>query len=109
MWPKQNFSLQYQQNIKQTSDENKEKYQLEDYKFIQYQILQTNIIIIVWKSVRRITDDILGVEGFTLLINLGIYNHHGDISQCSATDISSNNVHEIFIRFWLAENECILM
>ena len=30
-------------NIKQTSDENKEKYQLGDYKLIQYQILQTNI------------------------------------------------------------------
>ena len=24
-WPKQNFSLQYQYNIKQTNDENKEK------------------------------------------------------------------------------------
>ena len=30
-WPRQNFSLQYQYNIKQTSDENKEKYQLEDF------------------------------------------------------------------------------
>ena len=30
-WPRQNFSLWYQYNIKQTSDENKEKYQLEDY------------------------------------------------------------------------------
>ena len=30
-------------NIKQTSDENKEKYQLGDYKLIQYQILQINI------------------------------------------------------------------
>ena len=86
----------------QTKDENKEWYQSRDYQFIQYQILRTNIITIVWKSVRRITDEILGVEGFTLLINR-------DISQCSATDISSNNVHEIFIRFWLAENECILM
>ena len=26
-WPRQNFSLQYQYNIKQKSDENKEKYQ----------------------------------------------------------------------------------
>ena len=26
-WPRQNFSLHYQYNIKQTSDENKEKYQ----------------------------------------------------------------------------------
>ena len=29
-WPRQNFSSQYQYNIKQTSDENKEKYQLGD-------------------------------------------------------------------------------
>ena len=36
--PRQNFSLQYQNDIKQTSDENKEKYQLGDYKLIQYQI-----------------------------------------------------------------------
>ena len=36
--PRQNFSLQYQNNIKQTSDENKEKYKLGDYKLIQYQI-----------------------------------------------------------------------
>ena len=31
-------------NIKQTWDENKEKYQLGDYLLIQYQVLQTNII-----------------------------------------------------------------
>ena len=37
-------SLQYQCNIKQTWDENKEKYQLGDYLLIQYQVLQTNII-----------------------------------------------------------------
>ena len=35
-------------NIKQTSDENKEKYQLGDYKLIQSQILQTNITRTVW-------------------------------------------------------------
>ena len=34
-----NFSLQYQYNIKQISDENKEKYKLGDYKLIQSQIL----------------------------------------------------------------------
>ena len=33
--PKQNFSLQYQYNIKQTSDEIKEKYQCRDNKLIQ--------------------------------------------------------------------------
>ena len=31
-------------NIMRTSDENKPKYQLGDYKLIQGQILQTNII-----------------------------------------------------------------
>ena len=35
-WPRQNFSLQYQYDIKQTSYENKEKYQLGDNKLIQY-------------------------------------------------------------------------
>ena len=43
-WPKQNFSSQYQYNIKQTSDKNKEKYQQGDYQLIQNQILRTNII-----------------------------------------------------------------
>ena len=36
MSDRQNFSLQYQNNIKQTGYENKEKYQLGDYKMIQY-------------------------------------------------------------------------
>ncbi|RMX36683.1 hypothetical protein pdam_00023830, partial [Pocillopora damicornis] len=44
--------------------ENKEKYQLGDYKLIQYQILQTNITRTVWQTVRRITNVILGVKGF---------------------------------------------
>ena len=50
-------------NIKQTSDENKEKYQLGDYKLIQSQILQTNITRTVRQTVRRITNEILGVKG----------------------------------------------
>ena len=33
-----------------------------DYKLIQYQILSTNIIRIVWQTVRRITNKILGVK-----------------------------------------------
>ena len=62
-WPSQNFSLQYQYNVKQTSDEKEEKYQLGDYKFIQTQILQTNkntlhITRTVWKTERRITNEI---------------------------------------------------
>ena len=61
-WPRQNFPLQYQYNISQRSDENREKYKLRE-KLIQYQILQTNIMRIVWQTVRRITDEILGVKG----------------------------------------------
>ena len=34
-------------NIKQTSDKKREKYQLGDYKLIQYQIFHTNITRIV--------------------------------------------------------------
>ena len=59
----ENFSEQYQYNIKQTSDENKEKYQLGDYKLIQYQILQSNIARTVSQKIRRITNEILGIEG----------------------------------------------
>ena len=58
--PRQNFSLWYQYNIKQTSDENKEKYQSGDYKLIQWQILQTNITRTVWQTVRRIAKWDLG-------------------------------------------------
>ena len=53
-------SIQYQSNIKQTSDENKEKYQSEHYTLIHYQSLRTNITRIVWQTVRRITKAILG-------------------------------------------------
>ena len=60
-----NFSLQYPYNFKQTSDENKEKYQLGDYQLIQLQILRTKIIRIVQQSVRRITNKILGLKGLT--------------------------------------------
>ena len=45
-WPGQNFSIQ-QHTINQISDENKVKYQFGD-KLIQYQMLWTNILIIVW-------------------------------------------------------------
>ena len=61
--PGQNFSLQYQYNIKQASDEKKEKYQLGDYFLIQYQILQTNIASIIYQTVGRIANEILGVKG----------------------------------------------
>ena len=62
-WPRQNFSLRYRYNVKQTSDENKEKYQLGDYKLIQYQILQTNIIRFVWQTVGRMTNEPWELKG----------------------------------------------
>ena len=46
--PRQNFSLQNQYSIKQTSDKNKEKYQLGDYKLIQYQIPGREINFFFW-------------------------------------------------------------
>ena len=60
---RQNFSLQYQSNIKQISDENKEKYQFGDNQLIQYSILWTNIIRIVWLTVRRITNLVWELKG----------------------------------------------
>ena len=41
----------------------KTKTQLGDYKSIQYQILQIEITSIVWQTVGRITNKILGVKG----------------------------------------------
>ena len=41
----------------------KQKYQLGDYYLIWYQILPTDIIRIVWETVRRITYEILRVKG----------------------------------------------
>ena len=55
------------QLIEQTNYENKEKYQLRDYKLIQYPILQANITRTVWQKVRRITDEILEVKGLIVL------------------------------------------
>ena len=39
------------------------KYQLGDYKLIQYQFLQSNMKTTVWQTVRRITNEILGFKG----------------------------------------------
>ena len=50
--------------IKQKSDNKKEKHQFGDYWLIQNQILQTNTIPIVLLIVRRMNTEILGVKGF---------------------------------------------
>ena len=60
---KTKFLLKIRCNNKQTSDKNKEKYSRGDYKLMQYQILQTNITRTTWQTVKRITNDILGVKG----------------------------------------------
>ena len=49
---------------------NKEKYQIGDYKLIQYQILQTNITRTVWPTERRINNEILRVKGLNVFLNL---------------------------------------
>ena len=46
---------------RQVRSENKEEYQLGDYKLIQYQIPQTYITRTLWQTVKRITNDIWGV------------------------------------------------
>ena len=65
--------LQHPYNIKQTSGENKEQCRLEGYQMIQYQILWTILIRIVWQKVRRITHKILGVKGL-IKVHLNILN-----------------------------------
>ena len=44
----------------------KKKTQLENYKLIQYQILQIEIMSILWQTIGRITNEVLGVKGFIL-------------------------------------------
>ena len=45
----------------------KKKTQLGEFKLIRYQILQIEIISILWQTVRRITNENLGVKGLTAL------------------------------------------
>ena len=45
MWPRQNFSSQHQDHIKQKVKVEKENYQLGDYQLIPFQILQTDMLI----------------------------------------------------------------
>ena len=42
------------------------KTRLGDYKLIQYQILQIEIMSILWQTVGRITYEILGIKGLSL-------------------------------------------
>ena len=45
------------------SDEREEKYQFRDYQLIKHQILQIDTDSIVWQTVRRIINEILGAKG----------------------------------------------
>ena len=38
------------------------------YKFIQYQVLQTNNVKVVWQKVRRFTNEIFGVKALKLYL-----------------------------------------
>ena len=49
-------------NIKYRRDDIKEKYQLEDYYLIQYQILLIDIVRIVWQTVGRNANEIFEVK-----------------------------------------------
>ena len=60
--PTPNLFSQYQYNLEYESDEKKYKCQLEDYQLIQYHIIQTKIMKNVWQTVRRITNQNLGVK-----------------------------------------------
>ena len=64
--------MHYRPNIKYTSDENKENYQLVDHWLRQNQILRTNITRTVRQTVRRVTNKILGVE-HTLFVTYRSY------------------------------------
>ena len=74
-WPRQNFSI-LQHTINQISDENKVKYQFGD-RLIRYQILWTNILIIVWLTVRRITNLIWQLNGWAVQL-LSQFKQQGD-------------------------------
>ena len=57
----------------------KKKFQLRNYWLIQYQILWTNIRTIVRQTVRRITNEIVGVKGLKFRL------HSGDFQKVSPT------------------------
>ena len=54
----------------------RKKHQLGDYYLIQYQLLGDNIIRIVRKTVRRISNEITGVKGLNYIDDLSRYTVH---------------------------------
>ena len=65
-----------QYKMKNTCDENKEKYQLVDYLLIQYQIHQSSIVRIVCQTITRMTNEILGVKRSDLHVTLPTTSIH---------------------------------
>lgn len=59
--PRQNFSLQFRCNIKQTSCENKEIYQLLDKQLIKYQISELTSKDLYGRQWGEFSTEILGV------------------------------------------------
>ena len=72
---------------------------------IQYQILKTNFAKTVWQTVRRITNEILGVKG---LKDLFLFNHIKQIDSmlwvCSVIDQKRHNtvLRTSVIHSWVA-------
>ena len=62
---------------------------------IQYQILKTNITRTVWQTVRRITDEILGVEGLTSIFNLSAISGEGCASFIDKSQIQVKQTRAI--------------
>ena len=57
-----NINTESSRQVRRIKKEN----QLENYKLIQYQILQIEIMNILWQTIGRITNEILGVKGIIL-------------------------------------------
>ena len=62
---------------------------------IQYQILKTNITRTVWHTVRRITDEILGVKELTSIFNLSVNSGKGSASFIDKSQIQVKQTRAI--------------
>ena len=66
---------------------------------IQYQTLKTNITRTVWQTVRRITDEILGVKGLTSILNLSVISGEGSASFIDKSQIQVKQTRAILDYF----------
>ena len=58
---------------------------------IQYQILQTNITRTVWQTVRRITNEILGVKELKIENQMCLWGFFSQIAENYLTTTNSNH------------------